>query len=219
MEIRDSNETETETENETETETETENETENKELEEEQETLKPQEECIELKNIKYKTMLINGVALNESKSSQSLHNLDKFLENEKNSSENEPWCKLNKTIKIKKITEYVIGDYKQQHELDELECENLIKFLKDCLDRKKLQRIKDVTYDKENGKIKEIPALTYVRTTKHFTLKNIEKRISTLKSLPQNKSNKNYANHKTIKNKNDDGNCDNEADAWDKEDK
>jgi len=190
------------------------NETKNKELEPVQESSKPQEECIELKNIKYKTMLINGVALNESKSSQSLHNLDKFLENEKNSSENEPWCKLNKTIKIKKITEYVIDDYKQQHELDEFECENLIKFLKDCLDRKKLQRIKDVIYDKENGTIKEIPALTYVRTTKHFTLKNIEKRISTLKSLPQNKSNKNYNNnHKTIKNKNDDGERDNEADA------
>jgi hypothetical protein len=189
--------------------TETTENTENKELE-----IEKEEECIELKNIKYKTMLINGVALNESKSSQSLHNLDKFLENEKNSSENEPWCKLNKTIKIKKITEYVIDDYKQQHELDELECENLIKFLKDCLDRKKLQRIKDVIYDKENGTIKEIPALTYVRTTKHFTLKNIEKRISTLKSLPQNKSNKNYNNnHKTIKNKNDDGERDNDADA------
>ena len=189
--------------------TETTENTENKELE-----IEKEEECIELKNIKYKTMLINGVALNESKSSQSLHNLDKFLENEKNSSENEPWCKLNKTIKIKKITEYVIDDYKQHHELDELECENLIKFLKDCLDRKKLQRIKDVIYDKENGTIKEIPALTYVRTTKHFTLKNIEKRISTLKSLPQNKSNKNYNNnHKTIKNKNDDGERDNDADA------
>jgi len=185
-----------------ENESKTETKTENNELETECPT-KPQEECIELKNIKYKTMLINGVSLNESKASQSMHNLDKFLENEKNSSENEPWCKLNKTIKIKKISEYVIDDYRQQHELDELECENLIKFLKDCLDRKKLQRIKDVIYDKENGTIKEIPALTYVRTTKHFTLKNIEKRISTLKSLPQNKSNKNSKSHKTIKNKSD----------------
>jgi hypothetical protein len=168
------------------------NTTENKEQEK-------QEECIELKNIKYKTMLINGVALNETKSSQSIHNLDKFLENEKNSSENEPWCKLNKTIKIKKLTEYVTNIYKSQHDLDDSECEILISFLKDSLDRKKLQRIKDVLYDKENGLIKEIPALTYVRTSKHFTLKNIEKRISTLKSLPQGKSN----NQKTIRNKND----------------
>jgi hypothetical protein len=173
------------------------NTTENKELEK----LEKTEECIELKNIKYKTMLITGVALNETKASQSIHNLDKFLENEKNSSENEPWCKLNKTIKIKKLTEYVTNIYKIQHELDDSECDILISFLKDSLDRKKLQRIKDVLYDKENGIIKEIPALTYVRTTKHFTLKNIEKRVSTLKSLPQSKSSKNITNHKTIKNK------------------
>jgi hypothetical protein len=176
------------------------NETKNKELEE----IQNEEECIELKNIKYKTMLINGVSLSNSKTSQSMHNLEQFLENEKNSSENEPWCKLNKTIKIKKITEYVVEIYKEQHELDDVECENLIKFLKDCLDRKKLQRIKDVLYDKENGTIKEIPALTYVRTSKHFTLKNIEKRLSTLKSLPQSKSNKNLVNHKTLRNKNND---------------
>jgi hypothetical protein len=164
---------------------------------------KSQEECIELKNIKYKTMLINGVSLNDTKASQSMYNLDKFLENEKNNSENEPWCKLNKTIKIKKISEYVMDIYKHQHDLNELESENLIIFLKDCLDRKKLHRIKDVLYNKENGSIKEIPSLTYIRATKHFTLKNIEKRISTLKSLPQNKSNKNSNNHKTIKNKDD----------------
>ena len=160
-----------------------------------------QDECIELRNIKYKTMLINGVTLNESKSSQSICNLDKFLENEKNNNENEPWCKLNKTIKIKKLTEYVTDIYKNENSLDDSECNNLIIFLKDCLDRKKLQRIKDVSFDKENGKVKDIPALTYVRTTKHFTLKNIEKRISTLKSLPQNKISKKSSNQKTIKNK------------------
>jgi hypothetical protein len=161
---------------------------------------KTEEECIELKNIKYKTMLINGVSLNDSKASQSIHNLDKFLENEKNSNENEPWCKLNKTIKIKKIIEFVMNVYKKNNNLDDSESENLVGFLRDCLDRKKLQRIKDVLYDKENGAIKEIPALSYIRSTKHFTLKNIEKRISTLKSLPKSKSNKNYNNQKTMRN-------------------
>jgi len=186
--------------------TEIETSTENKEPE------KPQEECIELKNIKYKTMLINGVSLNESKASQSMHNLDKFLENEKNNNENDPWCKLNKTIKIKKISEYVLNIYKNQNNLDDSEAESLVAFLKDCLDRKKLQRIKDVLYDKENGFIKEIPALTYIRSSKHFTLKNVEKRISTLKSLPQNKSIKSSNNHKTIKNKDDSKDENNEED-------
>ena len=155
------------------------------------------EECIELKNIKYKTMLINGVSISETKSSQSLQKLDQFLQDEKNTNENEPWCKLNKTIKIKKMMDY-IENYKNEQNLNDEEVEILANFLKDCLNRKKLHRIKDVLYDKEKGIINEIPSLTYVKATKHFTLKNIEKRVSTLKSLPQKKTNV----HGTIKNKN-----------------
>ena len=120
------------------------------------------EECIELKNIQFKTMLMTGVQITQTKSSQNLHNLDKFLEDEKNSNENEPWCKLNKTIKIKKLVEYV-EVYKSENNLNDDECEILIKFFRDCLDRKKLQRIKDVIYDKENGNIKDIPALSYIK--------------------------------------------------------
>ena len=63
------------------------------------------------------------------------------------------------------------------------------------MNRKKLQRVKDVIYDKENGQIKEIPALQYTKANKHFTLKNIDKRISTVKSLTPKKPNG------TIKNK------------------
>ena len=154
------------------------------------------EECIELKNIQYKTMLINGVSINETKSSQSLQKLDKFLQDEKITNENEPWCKLNKTTKIKKIIDY-IEKYKIDKNLTDEEGDKLTIFLRDCLNRKKLQRIKDVVYDKEKGIVNDIPSLTYVKSTKHFTLKNIEKRVSTLKSLPQKKM---YANG-TIRNK------------------
>jgi hypothetical protein len=162
------------------------------------------EECIELKNIKYKTMLINGVSISETKSSQTLQKLDQFLQDEKNTNENEPWCKLNKTIKIKKMMDY-IETYKKEKDLSDEETNKLTFFLKDCLDRKKLQRIKDVIYDKEKGTINDIPTLTYIKANKHFTLKNIEKRVSTLKSLPQKKTN----THHTIKNKhnNNDDDC------------
>jgi hypothetical protein len=146
-------------------------------------------ECHELKNLKYKTMLLNGVPLQEVKSTSSndLSNLDKFLENEKINNINEPWCKLNKTIKTKKLQEYV-EIYKQQNNLNDEESSILFSFLKDCIDRKKLQRVKDVVYNKENGIITEIPALCYIKSNKHFTLKNIDKRVSTLKSLAPKKS-------------------------------
>jgi len=152
------------------------------------------EECIELKNIKYKTMLLNGNPLQETKSSNKLSNLENFLEGDKINNKNEPWCKLNKTIKTKKFVDFV-EVYKKENNLDEEE-ENLLNiFLKDCLDRKKLQKVKDVSYDKVNGIIKEIPSLHYIKSSKHFTLKNIDKRVSTLKSLPPKKI------HGTIKNK------------------
>ena len=120
----------------------------------------------------------------------------KFLEENKTNSENEPWSKLDKTIKTKKLVVYA-EKYKSVNNLDDKENELLIEYLKDCLDRKKLQKAKIVNYDKITGEIKDIPLLHYNKPTKHFTLKNSEKRVSTLKSLPTKKKN-NTKNSKSI---------------------
>jgi hypothetical protein len=151
--------------------------------------LEDKEECIELKNIKYKTMLLNGVSANSQQinASSSLFNLEIFLENEQKNNKNEPWCKLDKTTKTKKLLSY-IEVYKTENTLDDEETELLTIFIRDCLDRKRFQRVKDVIYDKETGLIKSIPALAYSKPTKHFTLKNVDKRISTTKSLAPKKS-------------------------------
>jgi hypothetical protein len=162
-------------------------------MEEKDTEIVKEEECIELKNIKYKTMLLNGNPVVETKSSNNLLNLDKFLEDEKNNSKNEPWSKLNKTIKTQKILSYV-ENYKNEKKLNEEEEKLLTAFLKDCLDKKRLTRVKDVIYDKVTGNIKEIPALFYNKSNKHFTLKNLDKRVSTLKSLPSNKHKKSVSN-------------------------
>lgn len=151
-------------------------------------------ECQELKNIKYKTMLLNGAPIVETKSSNDLSNLDKFLETEKNNNSSEPWCKLNKTIKTKKLIDFV-ETYSKEKNMTAEESKSLLTFLKDCLDKKKLARVKDVIYDKDTGIVKEIPALVYTKANKHFTLKNIDKRVSTLKSLAVKKT------QCTIKNK------------------
>ena len=143
-------------------------------------------ECQELKNIQYKTMLLNGTNLSKTKSINNMSILDTFLENEKNSNMNESWTKLNKMMKTKKLLEYV-KIYTEKEKLSPDETTNLIRFFKDCIERKKLHRVKDVNYDKETGIIKDIPPLCYMKQTKHFTLKNIDKRVSTLKSLTPNK--------------------------------
>ena len=151
--------------------------------EEVKEIIEKKEECIELKNIKYKNMLLTGNNVHEIKNANDLCNLEKFLEENKSNNQNEPWSKLDKTLKIKKILAFAI-EYSKKTNLDFKEEASLIIFLRDCLDRKKLQRIKDVDYDKITGEIKDIPALSFNKVNNHFTLKNIDKRISTLKSLP-----------------------------------
>jgi hypothetical protein len=141
------------------------------------------EECVELKNIKYKSMLLSGNAVPETKSSTDLSNLEKYLEEEKTNIQNEPWSKLDKTIKTRKLTTFAVH-YSKEKNLNEDEQLLLVAFLKDCLDRKKLQKVKDVEYNKETGVVTNIPALFYTKSNKHFTLKNMDKRVSTLKSLP-----------------------------------
>ena len=123
-----------------------------------------------------------------SKQTENIQNLDKFLENERNNNKSEPWCKLDKTVRSKKLIEFA-DTYRENNQLDQQEFEALIIFFKDCLDRKRFQKVKDVIYDKETGYIKEIPALSYIKASKHFTLKNIDaKRVSATKSLAPKKT-------------------------------
>ena len=144
------------------------------------------EECIELKNIQYKTMLLNGKPIKETKSASDLTNLEEFLENEKNNNQSEPWCKLNKTMKLKKLIEYA-RIYKEKNLLDEEEEVAMELFFRECLEKKKLYRVKDVSYNKETGIIIDIPSLVYTKNKKNFTLKNTDKRASTLNSLTPKK--------------------------------
>jgi hypothetical protein len=150
------------------------------------------EECIELKNINYKNMLLTGNPLKDTKSLSStnnLENLDQFLNSENDNNKKEQWCKLNKTIKLQKFQDFV-QKYKKEHNLNEEEEKSMISFLRGCLDKKRLQRVKDVIYDKDLGVIKDIPLLLYDKPSKHFTLKNVEKtaHMTTMKSLTPKKS-------------------------------
>jgi hypothetical protein len=145
-----------------------------------------QSNCNELKTLKYKSMILNGVPWPESKTSTDLANLDKFLENEKITNSNEPWSKLDKTAKIKKLSIFA-ENYKSNNNLSEDEYQQLIAFFRNCLDKKKLHRVKDVNYNKETGEIKDIPALHFNKPTNHFTLKNLDKRVSTLRGLAPKK--------------------------------
>jgi hypothetical protein len=137
-----------------------------------------------LNNLKYKTMVLNNLTWPETKSVNDLNNLDIFLEKEKEKSNSnlEPWSKQDKTSKIKRLTVFA-KRFQEENQLSDEDCIQLIIFFRDCLDRKKLLRVKDVICDKETGEIKSIPALQYNSSSHNYTLKNIDKRVSTIKSL------------------------------------
>ena len=137
------------------------------------------EECQELKNIKYKSMLLNGLD-NKVASNTRTANVNLFLDQERSLNKMEPWNKLDKTVKIKQLHDYV-ELIALEHALDADASLHLKNYLAASLDRKKLQCVKDVQYD--NGKIKLIPSLQFNPLTRKFTLKRSDKRSSTLKSL------------------------------------
>jgi hypothetical protein len=143
---------------------------------------KKSDECIELKNMKYKSMLHTGNFNIIKEDAQTNPNLESILEKEKAHNKTEPWSKLDKTAKVYKIRNY-ISKYAEKEKLTDKECAALQTFLLTNLDQKKLMRTKDVIYDKAIGEITEIPCLNFNPTTRKFTLKRCEKRQSTLKSL------------------------------------
>jgi hypothetical protein len=137
----------------------------------------------QIKALKYKNI---GIPWSNRKNTTSLTNLEAMLETERIENDNENWSKLSKTIKIKKLLIYA-EKYKEENNLSEEDYEKLIIFFKDCLDKKKLQRVKDVDYNRETGEITNISALIHNKTSNHFTLKNINKKVLTHKCLQKKK--------------------------------
>jgi len=144
------------------------------------------DECQELKNIKYQTMLLTGSdKIQEPSENIKSDSINSFLEKETIFNKKDSWNKLNKTTKIKLLFEYA-ERISHDYTLTNIEIKSLKLYLKSCLDRKQLQHVKDITYDKQLQKIISIPNLQC--KDKKFTLKRSERRVSTLKSLaPQKK--------------------------------
>lgn len=149
---------------------------------------KRNEECLELKNIEYQNMLLNNKK--ENKKKEELDNIEKILSTKQISLKKKPWNKLSKADKLNKIIIYS-DEYVINNKLNEIQSKSLKRYLINLLERKQLQRTKDVQYCSSTNKIKNIPGLIYNKNLKKYTLKRVDKKTSTLKSLaPKKKKNK-----------------------------
>ena len=152
------------------------------------------EECVELRNMKYKSMLLKKTNTKQLTKCNSNVDIDSFLEKERTQNKEDQWAKLDKSMKISKITTFV-ESYSTENNLNEKDKSFLHDFLLYCLEQKKIIKTKDVVYDKVSGTITSIPCLLYTPTlVKKFTLKRCEKRPSTLSSLAP----KSKASRKTV---------------------
>ncbi len=149
--------------------------------------------CQELKNIEYKTMLLNRNSVISDKNKNNNNNIEKitnFLDNESNANKKEPWIRLDKTQKIIKINIFINTYLSNKYNLIDEEKISAEQFLLRYLERKNLTKAKDVTYNKEAGIIQNIPNLFFNDNTRSFYFKKDDKHVSTVKSLPCDKKNK-----------------------------
>lgn len=164
-------------------------------------------ECIELKNLKYKSMMLKNnqrrgdaamQMLHNTSATDSISNVEKYLDHERSRKTTDLWGKLDKTVKLSKLNAFA-QKYIHDNGLPESELTQLVTFLTACIDHKKIVKTKDVVYDKVSGMIISIPILTHVKSCDRdvaaisgspvkFTLRRCEKRPSTLKSLPHGHS-------------------------------
>jgi len=114
--------------------------------------------------------------------------LEDMLETEKQNNKLAAWNKLDKTSRVQKLHAFA-EKYGREHGLPVKEIRNLKVFFTGALDKGRLNRAKDVVYDRESKEVKSVPALHFNNESKSFTLRNLEdaKRVSTLKCLTPNR--------------------------------
>ena len=141
-------------------------------------------DCLELGNIRYKTMLEHGAKseIVPKKKSNNAKDIEDFLDKEQAQHKNLTWSRLDRSSKINKLHEYA-ESYCEKNELGDKEIQDLKTYFTRSINRKKLLRVKEVSYDKEKECVLDVPQLTFNKTARKFTLKRSAQRSSTLSSL------------------------------------
>ena len=164
------------------------------------------DDCHELKNIKYQTMLLNSNINIVPKQESSTVNIESFMEQDKLKEKKKTWSKLDNGVRIKKLRAFA-QEYAIKNKYGKIQKTNLKRFLLKALDRKKLHKTKEVIFDVEKQSIIDIPGLNFNKEKKKFTLKRFDNKVSirtclapkTIKKKKKKKSAKNKAKktHKT----------------------
>ena len=106
-----------------------------------------------------------------------------LLDRENLTNKLDSWNKIDKMMKVRKLNAFA-DKYGKEHSLSIQEIKALKQFFTNCLDTSRLNKSKDVIYDRDSQEIKDIPSLTMHAVQRNFTLRSVDaKRVSTLKAL------------------------------------
>ena len=150
--------------------------------------------CKEYNTLKYKTMIMTGNNIDKTiENEKNEETINSFLLNELKEHKKQPWNKLTKTEKIKKINNYIENKLKIEHALSPSECKQTQKYMSSMIDRKKLAKNSDLEYNEETGVIDKIHVILFNIPLRKFTLNNdykptTKKKTKTIKKVkPDNK--------------------------------
>ena len=110
----------------------------------------------------------------------NINKINNILDDEKNPTENQCWGKLSKKEKYDKLLKFS-DKYCEKNGCDGAIKQILNCYLKQSLERKKLNKKTDVKYNKESGEVEEVYNLLYHKVNKKFTIKKQEQQKKTMK--------------------------------------
>ena len=127
------------------------------------------EQCKEFNSLKYRTLISTGTNI-ESTVDTSEEAINNFLNMDIENNKRGIWSKLTKTEKTKKIKNYVNNVLKPEYNLTEEEMATATRFFNITMERKKLSKNNELTYNQDDGLIEQIGGLNFNTDTRRFTI-------------------------------------------------
>jgi hypothetical protein len=139
--------------------------------------------CKEYNSLKYRSMITKGSNIESSTQTLTEDNLNDFLNRDIEQNRKNIWTKLSKTEKYKRIKEYIDNKLTSQYQLDINDKNGALKFFNLLLERKKLSKTNELTYNKEEHFIEQINGLIFNPITRKFSIVNDVKANKTTKKI------------------------------------
>jgi hypothetical protein len=134
-------------------------------------------------SMKYKNTILKNTNTDNNTHMLTEESLNDFLNKDIEQNRKNAWTKLSKTEKYKRIKEYIDNKLTLQYQLDNNDKIIAHKFFHILLERKKLSKSNELTYNKEEHFIEQITGLIFNPTTRKFSITTETKINKTIKKV------------------------------------